>query len=340
MEMFEYSNIPPVELKTNEILQPFEHEDLEIILLISELFKLIFDSYRLEYVANKYKKRYYYLNLTNNSLNPIDLYLLSLTNSTDITIQIKDESGNLLEDVTLNLKRYYVTSNSYLTVAMAKTDVEGEAIFDVDFDDAFYEFFATYGDFSTKTTGSKIFKTPITIRINTQSSPFAKLDSITRIRSNISFNNLTQTFSYFFSDEDGNTRTGTLEVLRGSTVVCNTTASSSSATLLCKYNLTNETSRIYAVGYIDGSKIPTAIIEEASAFIQEAKALFGRSGLFYTALFAGSVAALGVFSPAVSVIMFLVGLGAMMFMGINLISTIVYILIVIIGLMVVWRLKS
>ena len=82
------------------------------------------------------------------------------------------------------------------------------------------------------------------------------------------------------------------------------------------------------------------MLEIASAISEQARALFGGSGLFYTILFAGSVAGLGIFSVAVSVILFLVGLAAMMFMGISLISTITYILIVIIGLLVVWRVKS
>ena len=296
--------------------------------------------YRVSYYTAKYKKREHYFTLKNRSHNVLDLYLLSLTNSTDVTFTIKDESGNTLEGATINLKRYYVDQSAYITVAMGKTDNEGRTVIDVDFDDAFYQTFTTYKTFSKNTEGAKIFKTAITLNIDTLSNSFAKIDLINRIISNISFNNLTQTFSYYFSDPEGLTRTGTLEVLVGDTVVCTSTATSSSATILCAYNLTNSTARVKAIGYIDGSKVPTAIMEILGKVARKAKDLFGKSGLFYTILFAGSVAGLATFSPAVSVIMFLVGLGSMFFMGISFVSTIVYMLIVIIGMLVIWKLKT
>lgn len=296
--------------------------------------------YRVSYSTIKYKQRDYFFTLKNRSHNVLDLYLLSLTNSTDVIFEIKDESGNFLEDATLSLKRYYVDSNSYITVAMAKTNREGQSVLDVDFDDAYYQILATYGAFSTNTQGSKIFSTTITLRIDTLTDPFVHIDSINRIISNISFNNLTQTFSYYFSDPDGLARVGTLEVIVNGIVVCSNTASSSSATILCQYNTTNITSSVRAVGYIDSSKVPTAVMEIVALIARQAKDLFGSSGLFYTILFAGSVAGLGIFSIATSVIMFLVGLGAMFFMGISYVTTLIYVLIVIMGLIVIWKVRT
>lgn len=299
--------------------------------------------YRIEYSSNGYKKRDYFLTIQNGTNTSVDLYLLSLGNSTDVIFQVKDESGNFLQDAKINLKRGYILSGNsyaYITVAMSKTNAEGKSILDVDYDDAFYQTLATYKNFLTNTIGSKIFDTTITIRIDTLSNPFAKIDNTNRILNNISFNNVTQTFSYFFSDPTGTTRIATLEITSNGVVVCSATSSSSSGTLLCQYNTTNSTSRVLATGYIDGSKIPIAVMEVANALQQQAKALFGRSGLFYTLIFAGSIAGLGLYSMAVAVIGFLAGLASMMFMGISFISITTYILFVIIGLFVVWRVKS
>ncbi len=296
--------------------------------------------YRVKYSTSGYIDRDYYLSITDGTKDNVKLYLLSTGNSTDVIFTINDESGNPLENAEIQLKKYYIDSNAYVIVAMARTDFEGKAVLDVDFNDAYYEVFATFDSFSVNTVGSKIFATAITITIDTLTDPFAGIDAINRVTSNISFNNLTQTFSFFFSDNDGIVRTGIIEVLRGSEVVCNNTITSASATLLCQYNTTNSTSRILAVGYIDGSKVPISITEVVSRFQRQAKDLFLSSGLFYTILFAGSVAGLGIFSIAVSVILFIVGLGGMIFMGISLVNTTVYILIVIMGMLVVWRVKT
>lgn len=297
------------------------------------------DEVRITYSSDKYKARnyYFYYNTINNQT---DLYLLSLTNSTDVILEVKDESGNLLEDATVYLMRYYVDTNSYITVAMEKTNPEGQVIFDVDFDDAFYKFYAIYGDYSELTAGSKIFSTDILIRIDTLVNPFSGIDAINRVTSNITFNNYTQTFSYFFIDNDGYTRTATLEVYNGGTTVCSNTATAVSGTVLCQYNTTNSTHITRAVGYIDGSLIPTAATEVYNKVIEQAQDIFGKSGMFYTIMFAGSVAGLGMFSIATAVILFIAGLAAMMFMGVGYIQLGVYVTIIIMGILVVWRVRQ
>ena len=296
--------------------------------------------YRITYSSAKYKARNFYFSLANRSHNILNLYLLSLGNSTDVVITSKDESGNLIQNATLSLLRYYVDSNSYVTVAMERTNEQGEAIFDVDFDDAFYQTLGKYKEFQVLTSGTKIFSTTLTIKIDTLTNPFSGIDAVTRVRSNITFNNETQTFSFFFSDGDGLSRTGTLRIYEGDTIVCENSAEGSSGTVLCQYNTTNSLSIVRAVGYIDGSLIPIVVKEILSGFLREAKDIFGRSGMFYTIIFAGTSAGLGIFHPAAAIIMFLAGLMGMLFMGIGFINMTVYILIMIVGSLVIWRLRS
>ena len=129
--------------------------------------------YRVRTTANKYHERDFYFVLQNDSNQTIDLYLLSTTNGTEVTFTVQDNSGNELTNATIRLKRYYVSTNSYRTIAMSRTNEEGETIIDVDFNDAFYETFTTTPDnFSLRTIGARIITTTLFLTINLLADPF------------------------------------------------------------------------------------------------------------------------------------------------------------------------
>ncbi|KKK87949.1 hypothetical protein LCGC14_2748100, partial [marine sediment metagenome] len=192
--------------------------------------------YRLTYDSDKYSKRSYYYTLGNVTNYSISLYLLSTTNGTDVTFSVQDNSGNPLVDAIIYLKRYYVSTNSYKTVAMVRTNEEGDAIIDVDFNDAYYQITITYLSFSLNTLGSRIISLTRILTLNLIPSPFDIPNAIAGVITSLTFNNVTQTFSYTFTDTTGASRKGTLDVYKStattSGLVCTSTDTTSSGTLL------------------------------------------------------------------------------------------------------------
>ncbi len=303
--------------------------------------------YRITYFADKYTKRDYYLTIINDTNQTIDLFLLSSGNGTEVTFTVQDNSGNDLEDALIRLKRYYLSSNSYITVAMSKTNSEGETIIDVDFNDAFYETLTTFEGFSLRTIGAKIISTTLILTMDLLTDPFTTIDAIQDMTTSLSFTNSTQTFVYVFTDTSGNSRTGQLDVIKRSAasevVVCTITDTSVSATLLCQVNTTASPGSYIALGKIivGSNKIVTDNLERETGIARDFRNTFGTQGAFFTIIIAGTMAGLGAgISPAVAIIMFLVGLGIVNFLGFSIWGLSLYVSFVVAGAILIFKMKK
>jgi len=306
------------------------------------------DDYRLTYDSDNFGKRSYYYTLGETTNYSIDLYLLPATNGTDVTFTVQDNSGNELENATIWLKKYYVSSNSYKTVAMARTNEEGEASIDVDFNDAYYQILVTYKTYSLQTIGTKIISITRILTLDLIPDPFTSIDVMENMVTSLTFNNLTQTFSYSFTDTTGGSRSGLLEVWRitpkENTLVCTNTGISASTTLLCQYNTTNVTGTYTAKGYIQvGShdmNVLTNVLDVITGLTSELKQMWGTQGIFFSILVAGSLGTLGlVASPAVGIMMFLAGLIVTTLFGMSIITFSAIGFFVIIGLVIIYKIK-
>lgn len=304
--------------------------------------------YRIKYESVDYGARDYWVessDIVGGEYMPIDLYLLSDTNGTDVTFTIQDNSGNDISSATVWLKRYYVSTNSYRTVAMARTNEEGEVVIDVDFNDAFYQILVTYGDYSLQTIGARIISTTLILTLDLTPDIFSHMNIVDGITTSLTFNNLTKTFSYSFTDTGGTARRGLLEVHRGNYLECSNIATSASATLLCQVNTTNVTGRYTAKGYIQiGSYSQNALmqmLEILTGFAVELKDQWGAQGIFFAILISGSLAGLGVMiSPAVGVIMFLVGIFITSFFGMTILPAAMIGFFILIGAIMVYKMKK
>ncbi len=303
--------------------------------------------YRITYSAPKYTERDYYIDILNDTNQTIELYLLTITNGTDVTFTVQDNSGQDIENATIRLKRYYLSSNSYRTIAMSRTNTEGKAVIDVDFNDAFYETLTTFKDLSLRTIGAKIITTTLILTMNPTEEPFSNVDAIDNVETSMNFNNLTETFTYTFTDLGGNSREGTLTVIEitptTETVVCTSTDTSPSATLICQVNTTNATATFSAKGEIKvgSTSIITDALNILTGITRQLKDIWGGQGVFFTILVAGVIGGLGmIVSPAVGIIMFLVSLLVVNFFGMTILSGTIYGFFILVGIFIIWKMKQ
>ncbi len=312
------------------------------------LQNLIAGDYRITYSARLYRERDFFVTVLNNSNQSVDLYLLSITNGTDVTFTVQDNSGNELVNATIRLKRYYLSSNSYRTVAMTQTNQEGKGLIDVDFNDAYYDTLTTVEGFSLRTIGARIITTTMILTMSLIPDPLEDVDTLNNIDTSLTFNNITETFSYVFTDLTGASRTGTLVVIEitptSETILCTTTDTSSSATLLCQVNTTNITGSFVAKGSIRVSGVDI-MTDRFDRLIGTLKLTFrdiaGNQGIFISILVAGTLGGMGaIVSPAVGIIMFLVGLGITSFFGFNIILIPLLVTFIILGAVIIYKMKS
>ncbi len=308
---------------------------------------LIPGEYRITYFATKYRQRDFYINVLNNSNQSLELYLLSIGNGTQVTFTVQDESGNDLNNATIRLKRYYQSTNSYRTVAMSRTNEQGDAIIDVDFNDAFYETLTTFKSISLRTIGARIITTTFILTLSLIADPFESIDAIEDLTTSLSFNNATQTFSFVFTDLTGTSRTGTIQVIQIEpnleTIVCTNTDTSSAATILCQVNTTNSTGTYAARGFITvgGNKILTNTLEILTGLVQDFKNIWGTQGVFFTILIAGTLGTLGALvSSSVGIILFMTSLLVVNAFGMTLISAVMYGFFIIVGGVIIYKMKS
>ncbi len=305
----------------------------------------ILEEYKLVYTSDNHAIREYYITFTNITNQTLNLYMLSTGNATEVTFIVQDNSGNELQNATIRLKRYYVSTNSYIIIAMARTNEEGETIIDVDFNDAYYQISVTYGDFSLETIGSRIISLTRILTLNLIPSPFDIPDAIAGVTTSLTFNNVTQTFSYVFTDLNGVSRKGTLEVYIStattSALVCTATDTTSSGTLLCVVNTTGIPGTYTAKGFINiNPKLLTNTLQIFTGVVHQFKAIWGSQGIFFTILIAGTLGGLGaVISPAVGIIMFLVGIAIASFLGMSIISMVFLAFLILAAAVIIFKMK-
>ncbi len=309
---------------------------------------LVPGDYRFTYVADTYTKRDFFGSVLNTTNQSIKLYLLSTANGTDVDFKVQDNSGNKLVNATIRLKRYYVSTNSYRTVAMSQTNQEGKALIDVDFNDAFYETLTTFKEFSLRTTGAKIITTTFILTMRLTPDPLESVDTLNNMITTLTFNNLTETFSYVFTDIAGVARTGNLVVIEitptSETILCTSTDTSPSATLLCQVNTTNLTGSFIAKGSIqvgDNQIVTNRFDRAVGELKQQLRDIISNQGIFLSILVAGTLGGLGAaVSPAVGIIMFLVGLTMTAFFGLNIIIVPLLVSFIILGGIIIYKMKS
>ena len=192
-----------------------------------------------------------------------------------------------------------------------------------------------------------MISTTLILTLNLLPDPFETIDVIDGITTSLSFNNLTQTFSYVFTDLGGESRTGILTVIEitptTETILCTSTDTSSGATLICQINTTNTTGSVVAKGFIKvgGNNILTNTKEILGILIRDLKDIWGTQGVFFTILIAGTLGTLGALvSPSVGIIMFIVSLIVVNLLGMTILSATMYGFFIIIAGVIIYKMKN
>ncbi len=193
-----------------------------------------------EYGASGFSTRYYHLDNAevSNATNLIDLYLASSSETTTITVYVKNAANAKVEDAVVLVQLYDVGTNTYTTVEVLKTDFEGKGVINI-VTPGWYKFIVAKDGVVLKSF------TPIQI-LTTTTSVTLKLDldvigEFFNVYNNIAgvctFNNVTNVFRCEATDTTGLFRKFEFEVQHnlaaGYSTICNETATTSSVTFTC-----------------------------------------------------------------------------------------------------------
>jgi len=296
-----------------------------------------------EYTATGYSTRNYYLynaTLTNATTN-ISLYLLTSGNSTDITVQVTDETNTGLENVIGRVQRYFIGQDAYLTIAMLRTDSDGYDIVPLDYETGWYRWiFERNGEVELITDPAKLKTTTPIFRITEAVSYYMRrYRTMLGLNFLLNFNNETNVTTFFYNDASSVPRTGCLRVIRetaiGRTQMYSNCQHLSSATIT--YDLTGqESARYFAVASVVDDQGNTFILDELEIPFLFGEPVFGSEGVFLTSLVVGTVFLAGVFNPIAAIILSIIALSIMVIAGFTVIRIGVLVGLAILGGIIVY----
>ena len=264
------------------------------------------DEYTFRYWAYDYPERLYYMNIFKKGNYSTNLYLLKNDSSEVVTVTLIDQYNTPIEDHTIKLLKYDLSTNSYILRDMEKTNVVGEARVTAELFSEFYKFVveAPSGSVKLETSPAYITSDTITLQIIIGDEGAADFFNSFDVNYNLLFNELTGNFKVTFSDPNNLITRGCLylyrvSALNGSDEINSSCISSTTGTILLPVeNITGVTYKADFYIYYDES----IYFLDSVDYTYSEGAPFGNAGLFFTVLLLILFAFLGVWSLEMVVI--------------------------------------
>ncbi len=243
--------------------------------------------------------------------SPTDVNLYLTNDTIQLTLSVKDYNDDAISDAYISVLSYDLGTSSYTTTEIVKTDTEGDAFAQIIQNTAWYAFLVEYeGEVIIQTLPTKITTTTLTLRANLDTDYFASYDVTQGITSDLTFNNATAAFSFTFSYPTGGVAQGCLVLTRisinGETELNSSCATSSAATILMTIPEAVGTNSYKADGYatISGQDF---LLETLTHAYSTTYRTFGLSGIFLSMLLILTLVMVGLWHPAASVVLMVVG---------------------------------
>lgn len=165
---------------------------------------------RYQAVDGSYPQRDYYQTLVNQNYYDLTIYGLTASEGTPLIVKVVNTNGQALSDAEIQLRRYFVDSNTYDVVEMAKTSYNGQAYLRAEAGtNAHYKLAITYGGRTLLTSSPENYEIGDdgyirrTITFNTGASYYQSLTTLPGISHSLTYNNATGTLSFSWNDPSG-----------------------------------------------------------------------------------------------------------------------------------------
>lgn len=256
-----------------------------------EVSLLVPSDYTIRYWMDEDVPRDYYVTLTPQSYNNLELYVVDTGISNYYIPVVTDQNTNPVAACQISLLRAYILSDNsyeYKVVEMEKTDTNGRAVFRVVPNVINYKFVFVCGSATFTTQPTKFTDSTNGYRINLLSDPLESQIAIRNVSATLSFNNATSTYTFTWVDTNNIVEQGCLVVsqtrLGVSDEVNNACSSGSTGSLIYTINDTNNTKYV-ASGYLETTTTySTYYFGPYSVDYTSAVVTFGIVGLIATLL--------------------------------------------------------
>ena len=257
----------------------------------------------------------------NNTLQIQKLFIPDSAFISNIIIEVKNQGLVPEEDITVEISRYYTEYDNYEIVENKITDEFGQVIAKLVENNIIYKFkfydsngsLLKESDKVTVICRSSICVIPFIIE--TTDDYLDRYENLTLFDYELSFDNTTNIVTYAWDDQRGESTRYRLEVIRykfnESTIVCNTTSTTSVSSLTCNVGDTPASYTIQIFRGVIGDE--ERRISYLQIIVGDYSSTFGVEGLFWVFILLMICVGIGVYDPKVGAVLYGVGF---IFMGI------------------------
>lgn len=247
--------------------------------------------YTIRYRGVNYPERDYIEVVNDNTYFNITLYGITYNDSKDLIVTVKDTGADPIEGAIIKLLRYYVGTNTYQVVEMARTDYSGKAWLSAEPYEGHYKMAVDYNGINYFLSSSPTNYIPDptydnyvqAITINLDSDFYESYRMLTGLGDSLVYNETTHGLSYTWSDPSGIVNRACLFVERvnGASFVAYTTTCSvgSTGSVVTTLNSTSSTTYKYRA-YIETSTTYSDHTRAAGWIRPDALYDFGAFGAF------------------------------------------------------------
>lgn len=233
-------------------------------------------TYQARYYASGFSERFYSFTISEDTSQTINLYLRNLSET--VLIQVRDISITPIEGAIVKIQKKIPSTNEFITVEIVTTDINGESTASLTLNDEWYRALVyVNGELVLITEPAYILSSPWILTISTTTGGddvFNYLD----ITGDVTFNNVTNVFSFDFDDPNNVQRSYCLNINNNNNVtLVSSCTTSDSGTITQAITPVNGTT-YNAIGYVEISSVYLPLDEESVSF-EEYPADMGSLGM-------------------------------------------------------------
>ncbi|KKN06158.1 hypothetical protein LCGC14_1080160 [marine sediment metagenome] len=252
------------------------------------------------------------------------LFLVNSSVASVIIIEVKDQGLIPLENIIVNISRFYPGIGQFIQIENQITDEFGQIVAKLVQNNAKYRFnFFNIDNVLLKTSDdltiacrSLICIIPFVIEDTT--NEFERFENLTIYTSTLTFDNTTNVFTFTWADQRGEFATTRLEVTRyllnGSSVVCNVSSTSILSTLSCEVG--DQSASYKAQSFRTTTEEDRRRISVLNVKVNDLTSIFGVEGLLWVLLLLFTMIGIGAFNPSVGAILYGAGFIIMGIIGV------------------------
>jgi len=283
----------------------------------------------------------------NTGVLDIPLYLLDFAKANAIKFTLVDTSDVGIQNGIIKVQRYYPGNNTYETVAMGRTDQNGETVIFLRLNDVTHRLIVVFPSGETKDYGDVIFSGSTYKITSTSISPIKKLFDFDYVTTSITFDNSSKTFLASYQDTNPS---ATDRIVSGCFAVTRLTLNQTDNVVYNRCTLASTGNFEVYVGngsyqynaLLYANRNPSSVLEQI--YVDLTSHILGnnlgKEGVFFTLIIMLSLVMLGLFKPEIAVVMSILGIIISVMLGFLILTYATLVAFVISGAMYIYRISK